>query len=308
MRFPKNFQVGVANPTVHMQGNELYACELPDYNRTVGKMAGTYMRRGAALKAKRVLIVEDEVEVREEYKRLMREKHPGLSLAGETDDTREALRILQSTTVDAVILDLELGGDFGISFLDGLNELKGERPFVVVVTKVTWKDLSRSLYNRGANCVCIKGGKNFTLDKPLTFVDVVAGRWKPKESMNEYADNVNLQTQVDVYRNDILGALEEMGFPDSGCGTEQCVEALLYIVLSEKKEVSITKDVYPYVAYVCKTNGRNVEINIRKSIEKVWLCGYGKKLRKLYPYEWSHESGRPTNAEFLRNMAKKWIK
>lgn len=149
MRFPKNFQVGVANPTVHMQGNELYACELPDYNRTVGKMAGTYMRRGAALKAKRVLIVEDEVEVREEYKRLMKEKHPGLCLAGETDDTREALRILQSTTVDAVILDLELGGDFGISFLDGLNELKGERPFVVVVTKVTWKDLSRSLYNRG---------------------------------------------------------------------------------------------------------------------------------------------------------------
>lgn len=272
------------------------------------KTAVIYMRRGTVLDAKRVLIVEDEVEVREEYKRLMKERHLGLCLAGETDDTREALRILQGTRVDAVILDLELGGDFGISFLDGLNELQGGRPFVVVVTKVTWKDLSKSLYNRGANCVCIKGGKNFTLDKPLTFVEMVATRWKPREGMNVYADKVNLQTQGKVYREDIRVTLEEMGFSGSGCGTEQCVEALLYIVLSEKKDVSITKDVYPYVAYVCKTNGRNVEINIRKSIEKVWLCGYEKKLRKLYPYEWSRESGRPTNAEFLRNMAKKWIR
>ena len=308
MRFPKNFQVGVANPTVHMQGNELYACELPDYNRTVGKMAGTYMRRGAALKAKRVLIVEDEVEVREEYKRLMKEKHPGLCLAGETDDTREALRILQSTTVDAVILDLELGGDFGISFLDGLNELKGERPFVVVVTKMVLKKLSQSLYNRGATCVCIKGGKNFTLDKPLALVEIAGGRWRPAEGMGAYADKVNSQTQGKFYREDIQAALEEMGFPDSGRGVRQCVEALFYIVLSGKKDVSITKDVYPYVECVCKTNRRNVEINIRKSIERVWLHGNEKKLRKLYPYEWSRESGRPTNAEFLRNMAKKWIR
>ena len=66
---------------------------------------------------RKILIVEDEVGVRKEYKRLMKEKHPELCLAGETDNRREALSLLQNTSVDVIILDLELQGDNGTVFL-----------------------------------------------------------------------------------------------------------------------------------------------------------------------------------------------
>lgn len=259
--------------------------------------------RGDVVLLTKVLIVEDEEDVREEYKRQM-ENHAGLCLAGEADCARDATAILKSTQVDAVILDLELNGDDGISFLRNMQELRGEKPFVLVVTKVVSRAISELAHKCGADYVYIKAGKDFTPDEPLTLVEMGAPYRGSKESARAHADEVNLQTKKEIYRKRIQATLEEMGFPGRRCGTSQCVEAILYMVLSDQTDISITKRVYPHVAAVFKTGKKNVEKNIRVVIEKVWAQEDEEKLRRLYPYGWSAETGKPTNAEFLEHMTR----
>ena len=54
----------------------------------------------------KVMIV-DEMEARDEYRRLM-ERHRMLCLAAESSDEKEALEMLKEIPVDALILDLEI--------------------------------------------------------------------------------------------------------------------------------------------------------------------------------------------------------
>ena len=76
-------------------------------------------------------------------------------------------------------------------------------------------------------------------------------------------------------------------------------------MISEKDNLSATKDIYPYVAKECKTNVKNVERSIRAVIEKVWKEQDIRKIKEVYPYECNIETGRPTNTDFLYGLAKK---
>lgn len=256
----------------------------------------------------RILIVEDEVEIREGYKRLMREKYHSLRLAGETDDVQEALRIVQTIPVDVILLDLELGGSNGIIFLGELRKLQIEKPLILAVTKVNSKKIHDAIRGLGVDSFFVKDGTELALEKPLATLEIVYSELETMKKGGAHADELNAQNESEPYKKDIRDVLKEMGFPSKKQGTNQCVDAIHFIALSGDEEISVTKQVYPYVAGIYNTNSSNVEVNIRKSIERVWLREYERKLWKWYPYEWSQVTGRPTNAEFLINMAKRWMR
>ncbi len=307
------------------------------------------MREGAVLDTKRVLIVEDEAEVRNEYKRLLKEKHPGLCLAGETENRRDALSLLQATSVDVVILDLELQGDNGIVLLKELQKLPIEKPLIIVVTKVVSASLMEVIRNMGVDTFCAKSGKGFTFDEPLTLAEIAGGFRKEKSGagkkrlMDEAlrADEARLQNgtcraggtslpngtfpsdetslphetftsdEADSWkaelRKEIEAALKAIGFPSEKRGTNQCVEAILFMVLSGKKFISLSKEVYPHVARVCDTGEKSVEKNIRRVIEEVWSQDDMARFRRMYSYSRFGIQKKPTNAEFLTHMAQRWM-
>lgn len=284
------------------------------------------MREGAVLDTKRVLIVEDEEEVRKEYRRLLKEKHPGLCLASETDNRRDALSLLQATSVDVVILDLELQGDNGIVFLKELQKLPIEKPLIIVVTKVVSASLMEVIRNMGVDTFCAKSGKGFTFDEPLTLAEIAGGFRKEKSGVNEKSltdeafrvDEASLQNgtcfpsdEADLWkaelREEIEAALKAIGFPSGKRGTNQCVEAILFMVLSGKKVISLSKEVYPHVARVCDTGEKSVEKNIRRVIEEVWSQDDMAKFRRMYSYSQFGIRKKPTNAEFLTHMAQRWM-
>lgn len=72
-----------------------------------------------------IMIVEDDLELRDQYRTLIQGRNT-LSLAAETDSVDEALCILQSMEIDAMILDLELPGGSGILLLEELQKLQIE--------------------------------------------------------------------------------------------------------------------------------------------------------------------------------------
>lgn len=255
----------------------------------------------------RVMVVEDEVEVLEEYRTLIG-KRSMLELVAETDNQEEALQLLESIPVDALILDLELPQGSGILLLEQLQERQIEKPFIAVVTNVVSKVIYDTIRKMGVDYICAKGDPKFSLDVPLSIIEISAPYRKTKEQAKAIVKKLNARTKMDVYRKSISFELYRMGFPSKILGTSYCIEGMLYLAMNEQPEISMTKEVYPYIASKYKTNAKNVERGMRNAIEKVWTEQEVEKLRELYPFEWNLKTGRPTNTEFLHNMVQKLIR
>lgn len=113
---------------------------------------------------------------------------------------------------------------------------------------------------------------------------------------------------MNIYQRSISLELSRMGFPSKRVGTVYCEEAILAVAMSDKRDIMITKEIYPRIALNYQTNAKNVERVIRLVIEKVWTEQDIRILQEVYPYEWNSRAGRPTNAEFIHNMAQKIIR
>ncbi len=255
----------------------------------------------------RIMVVEDEPEVREEY-RLLIERRNMLQLVAETDRQEDALKLLESIPIDALILDLELPQGSGILLLEKLEMMPVEKPFIAVVTNVVSKVVYDTIRRMGVDYICTKGNADFSLEVPLSIIEISAPYRQRRESAGSMSRKLNTHTRRDLYRRSVERELFRMGFPAKMLGTRYCQEGILYFAMSEKTEISMTKDLYPYIASKHQTNIKNVEKDIRIAIEKVWTEQDIRDLREMYPCEWNEKSGRPTNAEFIHNMVQKIIR
>lgn len=107
-----------------------------------------------------------------------------------------------------------------------------------------------------------------------------------------------------LLRERIAERLVYMGFRRGQVGFNNIVEAIAVIVrLREGEQIRVTSDIYPEVAARQGSTVRNVERTIRNAIESVWKRSNLQMLQEMYPYPCDNLNGRPTNAEFLINMA-----
>lgn len=250
------------------------------------------------------MVVEDERQVMEEYRRLIQE-HSALHFVAGVESQDEALELLGRVPVDALILDLELPQGSGILLLDRMQKMEIEKPFIAVVTNVVSKVVYDAVRNMGADYICPKGGKGFSLDVPLSVIEISAPYRKTKEQAERAHDRDEKYERRMLLKKRAERELSAMGFPAKITGTAYIEEGLVYMAEADGRELSITKELYPYIAKKFDTHPNNVERNVRNAIEKVWAEEDIGRLEKCYPYEWNPESGRPTNAEFFHNMVKK---
>ena len=251
-----------------------------------------------------ILIVEDDLELRDQYRTLIQDRN-ALRLVAETESADEAVRILQTEEIDAMILDLELPGGSGVLLLEKLQKLHIHKPFIAVVTNVVSKPIYNTIRKLGADYICAKGERGFSLNVPISIIEISAPYQRNAESSSIIKNEIIRQTRMDIYKRRIEDELIRLGFSFKLKGTVYCQIAILYILICEKNSLSATKDIYPYVARECKTNVKNVERSIRVVIEKVWKEQDINKIKEMYPYECNIETGRPTNTDFLYGIAKK---
>ena len=101
--------------------------------------------------------------------------------------------------------------------------------------------------------------------------------------------------------------LVRMGFRQGQSGFYNIVEAIILITQVEHGQpIRVTSDIYPKVAECRGSTVCNVERTIRNAIESVWKRSNLRTLQEMYPYPCDNLNGRPTNAEFLINMAGKF--
>lgn len=251
-----------------------------------------------------IMIVEDDLDLRDQYRTLIQGRNT-LRLVAETDSVEEAIRTLQTMEIDAMILDLELPGGSGILLLEEMKHLQIPRPFIAVVTNVVSKTVYQAIRVLGADYICAKGERGFSLNVPISIIEISAPYQKQAGGPAVIQDEISRQTRIDIYKRKVEDELLRLGFASKLKGTVYCRKAILYILTSDKENLSATKDIYPYVAKECRTNVKNVERSIRAVIEKVWKEQDIRRLKELYPYECNTETGRPTNTDFLYCIAKK---
>ena len=79
----------------------------------------------------RVLLVEDHPMFREQLRQLIN-KEPDMRVCGESDDSCDALELLQSISADIVIVDLTLKNSSGLELLKDLKARKIDVPVLVL--------------------------------------------------------------------------------------------------------------------------------------------------------------------------------
>ncbi len=111
----------------------------------------------------RVFIADDSSAVVERLADLL-EEVPGAQLVGQAGDVPEAIRSIQKTNPDAVILDLQMPGGNG---LDVLRAIRVDHPYLLVLICTNYPN---SEYRKE----CLSAGANFFFDKSSEFEKIAA--------------------------------------------------------------------------------------------------------------------------------------
>jgi two-component system, NarL family, nitrate/nitrite response regulator NarL len=104
----------------------------------------------------RLLLIDDHALFRESVARLL-EAEPGFKVAAHCSSVIEGMRIIQSQEIDIVLLDIDLGQERGIDFLEGLDtqHFKGK---VLLVTAGVNESEVPNLIRKGVSGIFLKHG------------------------------------------------------------------------------------------------------------------------------------------------------
>ena len=137
---------------------------LAERNSTLGSYASKDLNLSKKMIMKRrVLIVDDDLSVRESLRRLLESEGHETRLACNRD---EAMECIEGTPLDLVLLDLNLGSDDGWAVYKRIAEIDASVPVVIVTGAHEQEDLA------------IKAGVDALIEKPIdvaSFLEVVNG-------------------------------------------------------------------------------------------------------------------------------------
>lgn len=155
---------------------------------------------------KRVLVVEDQVLLREFITRLVRET-PSLELAGETGDGHEAYRLASQLKPDMLVLDVFLPGLSGVGVL---TRLKQEQPGIRVLAFSAFPNpkLVREMMEAGANGLVQKSESLAVLEKGIE--QVAAGQTFYSPHISNLLRDMMLHPEQVASPDDLTGREREV--------------------------------------------------------------------------------------------------
>jgi len=109
-----------------------------------------------AIKNTRLLLLDDHALFRESLARLL-QAEPGFEVVADCCSGAEALRIIKSSEIDIVLLDLDLGNEKGADFLESLRAEKFKGKILLVTAGVNESEVP-SLIRKGISGVFLKHG------------------------------------------------------------------------------------------------------------------------------------------------------
>lgn len=256
----------------------------------------------------RVLMVEDEQEICEQYRALAQQQE-GLDIVYDTGSEQKALNYLRRHPIDVMILDLELTEGDGISLLDAIQEEKLQKPFIIVVTNTVSKVTLSYVRTHGADYIYQKINAGYSPHHVLRLIEKLYPYncyAEPFEDNRPELLQIKWELNQAVLRRNVQTELEHMGFSHKVNGFEYLLDAILLCVNHKQRDVYVTSEIYPEIAEKWHTTQMRVERAIRWSIERAFRKANIHRLHQHYPFQYDADKGRPSNSQFILNMASKF--
>lgn len=250
------------------------------------------------MSTKRILVADQNPEFRIGLKSFLSKK--GYQVVGDCADGYEALRLIEQTRPDAVILDILLPRLDGIEVM---NETKSRimsyNPVFIVVTGVSNSKMLSEATDAGAYFCIIKPCEYPALSNRLE--NALRDRDNPKSKSISFTSNApdeetDLETQV-------TKIIHQIGVPAHIKGYQYLRCAIIMTMHDGELINSITKQLYPGVAKKFGTTSSRVERAIRHAIEVAWDRGDVDVINSFFGYTVQSTRGKPTNSEFIALVA-----
>lgn len=248
------------------------------------------------MSTKRIVIADNNPEFRIGLKSYLVKK--GYQIVGDCSDGYEAVRLIEETRPDAIVLDLLLPRLDGIEVINETkNRLLSYSPVFIVVTGVSNHRMLTEAANAGA-CYCIIKPCEYSalsnrLENALKEKDNPNPGNKEDASQNSEAD---LETQV-------TKIIHQIGVPAHIKGYQYLRSAIIMTMHNTELINAITKQLYPGVAKQYGTTSSRVERAIRHAIEVAWDRGDVDVINSFFGYTVQSTRGKPTNSEFIALVA-----
>ncbi|MDR0930701.1 MAG: sporulation transcription factor Spo0A [Clostridiales bacterium] len=219
-------------------------------------------------------------------------------------DGVKAVELIPIIKPDVIVIDLALPNLDGFGVLQHISTLGLEiTPVSILTTANSRASVSQMAFQLGVEYIMLKPYKVEDLMQRIRSVCKIALMQKNsqdvKQATTEYVLNKSLN-----YR--IITVLNQFGVPSNRMGYQFLIDALNLVLESDDDSVGlITKRIYPPIARKYGTTESNVERAIRHVIERAWHNTDIDILSRLYGNSVNPEKGRPTNGEFICNVARK---
>jgi two-component system response regulator (stage 0 sporulation protein A) len=250
------------------------------------------------------MIVEDDPGVCEDFRTAMAD-YLSMKLVYVTDSEFQALDYLETHPVDIMILDIELAEGDGLSLLLQLHERALEKPFILVVTNTQSAVTLSCLREQGVDYIYQKSNWAYSAHRVLSIIDKIYPyqQLENDRQMEHILSGYDQKKADEIALQYIEKELEQMGFRRKHVGFGYVAEAVFLLSRDKEENLHISSEIYPLIAEKYHTTKDGVERGIRNAIESVFVAGKVERIQRHYPFPYDEEKGRPTNGEFLKNMA-----
>ena len=202
-----------------------------------------------------------------------------------------ALDVLHNSP-DLVLCDCFNFDYDAISLYENLKELGvADKLVFAVVSSVTDSSFINQVLKAGVDLYCLLPTDFDALD--LRIKQLIANKNSQKSVDVEYT------SKEFKLRTHIKSLAVELGLSHSISGSEYIVEGVYFCIDNGSKKLTMTKDIYPYIADVFNTSALAVERAIRSAVDKSWLQANIDLINEMFGYSVDADKGRPTNKDYI---------
>ncbi len=248
------------------------------------------------MSTKRIVIADSSPEFRIGLKSHLVKK--GYAVVGDCADGYEALRLIEQTHPDAVILDLLLPRLDGIEVMCKTKQkFASPLPSFIVVTGITGSKMLSEATSAGASFCIIKPCEYSSLTARLESV------LEDKDNPDKESKHLKTVDAEEDLETQVTKIIHQIGVPAHIKGYQYLRCAIIMTMQNTDLINSITKQLYPGVAKQYGTTSSRVERAIRHAIEVAWDRGDVDVINSFFGYTIQSSRGKPTNSEFIALVA-----
>lgn len=240
------------------------------------------------------------------------EKQDDMEVIGMAKNGLEAVKMIENTQPDIVLLDVIMPHLDGLGVLEKIENMEiAKKPLVVMLSAVGQDKVTGRAIQLGAEYYIVKPFEMDILIKRLREMKtqkIIQPRTSfiNREIRAQYVEipeeNRNSQENLEALVTNII---HEVGVPAHIKGYQYLRQAIIMVVNDIEVINQITKQLYPNIAHKYKTTPSRVERAIRHAIEVAWGRGQNDTVENIFGYTVSASKGKPTNSEFIAMIADK---